>query len=293
MQLDRIDLGEAAGTKKVGVARLRIDPGGRSSPVHVELDEEEVFYVLGGSGLLWQNGSTHEVGVGDCIVHRVAEEAHTLIAGRGGLDVLAFGERTNVTATYLPRAGVLRMDVTVRTAEDRHPWDLETQAGELELPEPSPRPANLVNRDDVKSEYDGAYWGLATAAGSERTGLNYIALPPGAKGAPVHCHSEEEEIFVVLDGGGTLVLVPAPQRARGGAVEEEVAIRAGHVISRPPATGIAHGIRAGGAGITYLAYGSRRPNDIRYYPRSNKIFFGGVGLIARLDDLDYFDGEPD
>jgi uncharacterized cupin superfamily protein len=44
--------------------------------------------------------------------------------------------------------------------------------------------------------------------------------------------------------------------------------------------------------MTYLAYGTREPNDITYYPRSNKIFFRGVGLIARLENLDYSDGEP-
>jgi uncharacterized cupin superfamily protein len=43
--------------------------------------------------------------------------------------------------------------------------------------------------------------------------------------------------------------------------------------------------------LIYLAYGTRDPNDIAYYPRSNKIFFRGVGLIARLDSLDY-DDEP-
>ena len=41
-----------------------------------------------------------------------------------------------------------------------------------------------------------------------------------------------------------------------------------------------------------LAYGTRRPNDVCYYPRSNKISFRGLGLIARLDDLAYDDGEP-
>ena len=108
------------GSKEIGVARLKLDPGGRSSPVHVELDEEEIFYVLAGSGLSWQDGKTYEVRAGDTIVHRVAEEDHTLIAGPGGLDVLAFGERTNATASYLTRAGVLRMDATVKVAEDRH-----------------------------------------------------------------------------------------------------------------------------------------------------------------------------
>jgi uncharacterized cupin superfamily protein len=292
MQLDRYDLGSAAGTKGVGVARLKLDPGGRSSPVHVELDEEEIFHLLAGTGLSWQSGKTYDVRAGDTIVHRVAEEDHTLIAGPDGLDVLAFGERTNATASYLTRAGVLRMDATVKVAEDRHPWDLEADAGDLDLPEPSPRPSNIVNRDAVESEFDGAYFGLGAAAGSERTGLNYIALPPGEAGAPVHCHSEDEEIFVVLEGEGTLILAPSPQRARGGTAEEEIAVRAGHVISRPPSTGIAHGVRAGEGGIVYLAYGTRRRNDIIFYPRSNKIFFRGVGLIARLEDLDYFDGEP-
>ena len=64
------------------------------------------------------------------------------------------------------------------------------------------------------------------------------------------------------------------------------------MISRPPATRVAHAFRAGPGGLTYLAYGTRDPNDIAYYPRSNKIFFRGVGLIARLESLDYDDGEP-
>ena len=116
MQLDRIDLGDAAESVNLGVARLKLDPGGRSSPVHVELDEEEIFYVLGGSGLSWQDGKTYEIGPEDCIVHRVGEEAHTLIAGDEGLDVLAFGQRTYATASYLPRACVVRMGVTVEVS---------------------------------------------------------------------------------------------------------------------------------------------------------------------------------
>jgi hypothetical protein len=30
-----------------------------------------------------------------------------------------------------------------------------------------------------------------------------------------------------------------------------------------------------------------------YYPRSNTIFFRGLGLIARLEHVDFHDGEPD
>ena len=93
-------------------------------------------------------------------------------------------------------------------------------------------------------------------------------------------------------GRGVLELWPTPQRVRAGVEQEQKPIRAGHVISRPASSGIAHTLRAGAAGITYLSYGTRNPNDVCYYPRSNKIYFRGLGLIARVEDLDYDDGEP-
>jgi uncharacterized cupin superfamily protein len=65
------------------------------------------------------------------------------------------------------------------------------------------------------------------------------------------------------------------------------------VVARPPGTRIAHVLRAGDGGLTYLAYGTREPNDICYYPRSNKVFLRGVGIIARLESLAYSDGEPE
>ena len=289
MQLDRIDLGHAAGTKDVGVARLKIDPGGRSSPVHVELDEEEIFYVLAGSGLSWQSGKTYEVRAGDTIVHRVAEEDHTLIAGPDGLDVLAFGERTNATASYLTRAGVLRMDATVKVAEDRHPWDLEADAGDLELPEPSPRPSNIVNLDDVEGD-GGSGW--AERAGSERTGLNWVVAGERGRG-PVHCHSEDEEIFVVLEGIGTLVLWPTPRSVPHNAAERR------RSIVRTPATS-SRGLPAPGSPIT-----SARTTR-RYLPRLRHPQAERHLLLPALEqdllswrrphrparDLDYYDGEP-
>jgi len=44
--------------------------------------------------------------------------------------------------------------------------------------------------------------------------------------------------------------------------------------------------------MTMLVYGTRRPNDICYYPRSRKIYWRGVGLIGRVESLEYADGEP-
>ena len=89
-------LGEAAGTVGVGVNRIRIHPGCRSTPLHSHGDHEEIFFVLGGSGLSWQRiergeDVVCEVGPGTCLVHLAAGAAHTLAAGPDGLDVLAYG----------------------------------------------------------------------------------------------------------------------------------------------------------------------------------------------------------
>jgi uncharacterized cupin superfamily protein len=283
---DRYDLGTAAGSVGVGVKRVAVRPGKLSSPVHVEGDAEEIFYVLRGVGLSWQDGDVYEVGPGDCIVHPASAEAHTLIGGPGGLEVLAFGPRVFPRHTRIPRAGVIRMGVTLATPELPHQFELEGALPELELPDPSPRPRSIVNAADVPGdERDGATVSrtrrdLGRAAGSIRTGMKLVDARPGKLGATPHCHSAEEEIFVVLDGEGTLLLGDA-----------EHPVRAGDVVARPPGTGVAHTFRAGDGGLSFLAYGTREPNDITFYPRSGKIAFRGVGLIARLEALDYWDGE--
>jgi hypothetical protein len=41
-----------------------------------------------------------------------------------------------------------------------------------------------------------------------------------------------------------------------------------------------------------LIYGTREQNDICWYPRSHKIYWRGVGVMGRIEQLDYFDGEP-
>ncbi len=287
------DLGSAAGSQDVGVRRIRIEPGGWSTPAHVEHGEEEIFYVMGGSGLSWQDEgpgqpATYEVGQGDCIVHVATHQLHTLNAGSDGLEVLAFGERVLDGGAWLPRAGVAWVCVTwASVGEEPSPWEREADAGPPELPaEPSPRPATIVHAPDVPATTrDGATVSrerrdLGTAAGSVRTGLKLVTVPPGKLGVAPHCHSAEEEIFVVLEGSGELVLGDEPHP-----------VRTGHVIARPPATGVAHTIRAGLDGLTYLAYGTRVPNDICFYPRSGKVFLRGVGVIGRIEQLDYWDGE--
>ena len=117
---------------------------------------------------------------------------------------------------------------------------------------------------------------------------NIWRYPPGTRGRP-HRETVQEEIFVVLEGDGTLELTPSPNRR--GAQEERHDVRRGHVVSRPAGTRVAHAFRAGAQGLTLLAYGTRDANDIAYYPRSRKLFFRGAGVIARVEHVDYWEGE--
>src|SRR5918998_3545110 len=78
------DLGTAAGSVEVGVGRYRPDPGSQTTPAHVEGGEEEITFVLAGSGWSWQDGATYEGRAGDALVHLIDGEPHTLVAGDDG-----------------------------------------------------------------------------------------------------------------------------------------------------------------------------------------------------------------
>ncbi len=251
---------------------------------------------LAGRGLSWQASQTAELRAGDCIVYAPGSGAHTLQA-TDPLDVLAFGTRMNDESPGFPRLGI---SLVGNRAVESAPGAVhgapvqfvrESELGPTECPaQPGPRPATIVNLDDVeptrleRPRVVRERRDLGRAAGSVTTGLQHVEVEAGKEATAQHCHSIEEEIFVVLAGSGTLIL-------GFGSDAEESAVRRGHVISRPAGTGIAHVFGAGEEGLTFLAYGTRDPGDLCYYPRSGKIAFRGLDLIGRIERLDYWDGE--
>ena len=60
--------------------RIELPSGGLVDPAHEHGAEEEIFYVLAGQGLSWQDGLTFEIGAGDCIVHKAGGGVHTVHA---------------------------------------------------------------------------------------------------------------------------------------------------------------------------------------------------------------------
>jgi uncharacterized cupin superfamily protein len=279
------DLGRAAGTQRIGLNRIEVDPGKRSTPAHLHTVEEEIYFVLAGSGLLWQDGVTCEIRANDTIVAQPGAQAHTLLAGDDGLDVLAFGTRDWPDMAYLPRARVARMGPVSVPLDTPHPWQLEADAGDLDAA-PGERPPNVLALDDAPVDEESRetvahLWRtLGRAAGSRRTGLNHVTVAPGKLGLPPHCHSADEELFVVLAGDGVCVLG-----------DDEHPVHHGVVVSRPPGTRVPHAFRGGDSGLVYVAYGTREPVDLSWYPRSRKVFFRGLGVVARIDPAEFWDDE--
>jgi len=293
LQVDHHELGpmnarwRTADGARVGMSRIEVAPGRQSTPAHVHTAEEELFYVLGGSGLWWEGGATTEIGPGDVMFAKPRGAAHTIIGGDEGIDVLAFGPRHDIELVHLPRPGVLRLGgVATVPAETRHQWYLEAEAGPVERAEPGPRPRNVAHIAAIPGyDRDRPGWEMTQRVLGEHfdtvtTGMSWLQLASGAKSFPFHCHSAEEELFVVLDGEGTLRLGDARHP-----------LRTGHIVSRPAGTRIAHQFVAGVAGLTILAYSDIDPNDIAFYPDSSKVKLRGLGVTLRVEPVDYWDGE--
>jgi uncharacterized cupin superfamily protein len=272
---------------KLGMSRIQVAAGRQSTPAHEHTSEEELFYVLGGDGLWWQDGAATAIEAGDVCFAKPGAGAHTIIGGDEGIDVLAFGPRHDIEVTHLPRPGVLRIGgvATVR-AETKHQWFFEAEAGPVERVEPGERPANVVRLLDIPADTeDRAGWQQVQRRvgghfGAVTTGMSQLEIGPGARSFPIHSHTTEEELFVVLDGEGTLRLG-----------DERHPMRRGSIVSRPAATRIAHQFIAGDTGMTVLAYSNIDHSDMAFYPDSNKVKLRGLNVVMRVEPVDYWDGE--
>ena len=308
-----LDAGAASGTVEIGARRWRIPPGAQSNPAHVHDAEEELCFVVAGSGLSWQDGTTYEIRAGDALLHRPRGAAHCLVAGDEGMTAFVFGERRPAEVGRIPRAGLARvgrMWADLGGPEDS--FAREAAAGPLAAVAPGRlnAPPHTHNAEEElfvvvrvrrgvqaprrdRGEFGATIRNIGVALGSGTTGMRHAAIAPGRLNAPPHTHNAEEELFVVLDGDGALLLYDLD-----GAVTGEHPVRAGHVVARPAATGVAHAFRGGAAGLTVLSYGQRKGEDVAFYPRSSKLAFRGFsgsgvlgGIVVKVQRADFWDGE--
>ena len=125
---------------------------------------------------------------------------------------------------------------------------------------------------------------------AQKLGAGFDIVPPGKRSCPYHFHYAQEEMFVILEGAGTL-------RVAG----EMIPIRAGDVIDIPPGPEYPHQIiNTSDAPLKYLSISTQELPEVCEYPDSAKyVAYSRIkgplldgGRMHRPDtDLDYWDGE--
>jgi len=149
-------------------------------------------------------------------------------------------------------------------------------------------PKTAERRDPL---YDSIGARLAAGTAALKLGASVDIVPPGKRSCPYHFHHAQEEMFVVLEGQGSL-------RVAG----EMLPISTGDVMFIPPGPDYPHQIiNTSDAPLKYLSISTRERPEIVEYPDSNKYqAIGGPDaggtdfrrVHRAADDLDYWAGEP-
>lgn len=124
---------------------------------------------------------------------------------------------------------------------------------------------------------------VGAQAGGSRVGVLIEELPAGKQSAPLHWHTAEEEHMWFLEGSATLRLG-----------DRRVPVKAGDYVCFPAGKATGHCIVNDGAETCrYLVIGERSPDDVCFYPDSDKVLVRAAGrLIVRHGaEVDYWDGE--
>jgi len=153
---------------------------------------------------------------------------------------------------------------------------------------------NKINLDELKHWIERRGPGhlhrrqaeIGLLIGAQKLGYQLFEVAPGDWATPLHSHTEEEELYFILEGAGS-IRVP-----RG-----EFPVRKGDFIAFPVGEQGAHQLKNGGSQrMLVLALSNTAPGDGCAYPDSDKLLFAR-GLMPRMvsgnggKSLDYFHGE--
>ena len=138
--------------------------------------------------------------------------------------------------------------------------------------------------------YDSVGARLASGTAATGLGASIDIVAPGMRSCPYHLHHAQEEMFIILEGSGTL-------RVAG----EMLPLRAGDIAFIPPGPEYPHQIiNTSDAPLKYLAISTRETPEIVEYPDSRKyLATARRGDEMTFDELhragesvDYWDAEP-
>ncbi|GAB7126018.1 cupin domain-containing protein [Silvimonas sp. JCM 19000] len=138
--------------------------------------------------------------------------------------------------------------------------------------------------------YDSMCARLALGTVARKLGASVDTVAAGKMSCPYHAHHAQEEMFIIVQGHGTLRVA-----------DTHVPVKAGDVIFIPPGPEYPHQlINTSDAPLQYLSISTRDTPEIVEYPDSDKFqasvtLTDGTRFVAlqrRGQNLDYWDGEP-
>jgi uncharacterized cupin superfamily protein len=154
----------------------------------------------------------------------------------------------------------------------------------------------IRNVDDIPKQhkvhaphYDSHRARLSEGTAAQKLGATIDVIAPGKRICPYHLHHAQEEMFIILEGSGTL-------RVAG----EMLPLKKGDVIFIPPGPEYPHQIiNTSEAPLKYLSISTQEDPEIYEYPDSGKFMAEGslrserpFEVIQRLEPpMDYWEGE--
>lgn len=119
---------------------------------------------------------------------------------------------------------------------------------------------------------------LGKTVGLQRTGINFIRVPPGKESFVYHSHHREEEWIYILSGHGVAEID-----------EAELEVGAGDFMGFPTPSVAHHLKNTGDEDLVYLAGGENLDIEIAEFPRLKKRM---IRRESAIDIYDFADAKP-
>ncbi len=304
----------------LGAHITAVPAGGRTCPLHAHAFEEKVFYVLHASLPVRElatgaaNYREYHLSAGEAVVFSPGTGLAHCFYNRSGAEARFLGlsdDCAGEVATY-PDSGktLLRGVRRIGAFSDdgKRAIAAANEAARHRVVQrlaPAERPGHVVT-DAPEGDLGGGLFGtrLSRAGGARKVMLNRDRLLPGAATAPLHWHSAEQELVLVLAGAPTLVQhrgEQAPPHPHGGlsgppdfadATEQNVLLAPGDLVHFGPDLPLAHRIEnRSGHACELLVVGLEDPTDVLFFPLEERFFVKALGRSAALTQTPYFEGE--
>ncbi|MEL6169490.1 MAG: cupin domain-containing protein [Pseudomonadota bacterium] len=157
----------------------------------------------------------------------------------------------------------------------------------------------LVDTNPRRGQFESRMGAIGRALDTKGIGINVTVVPPGRKAWPRHYHYVNDEMFIVLNGTGTLHFG-----------DDDHPVKPRDIIYIRGGTGIPFQLEnTGTEELEYLGLSTMIPGDVFHYVDSGKygvmaagtpfrvIETGGLPKFTRFIHGDmsaaYWDGEPD